>query len=50
MAQAEAEYAGWLGRLLTHPVTGLESFRLLFETLTAAKGAIKVFCNVADVA
>jgi threonine dehydrogenase-like Zn-dependent dehydrogenase len=50
MAQAEAEYAGWLGRLLTHPVTGFQSFRLLFETLTTAKGAIKVFCNVADFA
>jgi threonine dehydrogenase-like Zn-dependent dehydrogenase len=50
MAQAEAEYAGWLGRLLTHPVRGLESFRELFETLSTAKGAIKVFCNVADFA
>jgi hypothetical protein len=48
MAQAEAEYAGWLGRLLTHPVRGLASFRQLFETLTTAKGAIKVFCQVAD--
>jgi threonine dehydrogenase-like Zn-dependent dehydrogenase len=50
MAQAEAEYAGWLGRLLTHPVRGLASFRQLFETLTTAKGAIKVFCQVADFA
>jgi len=50
MAQAEAEYPGWLGRLLTHPVRGLESFRQLFETLTTAKGAIKVFCQVADLA
>jgi threonine dehydrogenase-like Zn-dependent dehydrogenase len=48
MAQAEAVYPGWLGRLLTHPVRGLESFRQLFETLTTAKGAIKVFCQVAD--
>lgn len=50
MAQAEAEYAGWLGRLLTHPVRGLDSFRQLFETLTTARGAIKVFCHVADFA
>jgi threonine dehydrogenase-like Zn-dependent dehydrogenase len=49
MAQAEAEYPGWLGRLLTHPVRGLENFRQLFETLTTAKGAIKVFCQVADI-
>ena len=47
MAQAEAEYPGWLGRLLTHPVKGLESYRELFEQLTTAKGAIKVFCEVA---
>jgi threonine dehydrogenase-like Zn-dependent dehydrogenase len=47
MAQGEAEYPGWLGRLLTHPVKGLESYRELFETLTTAKGAIKVFCEVA---
>src|SRR2546428_5782176 len=48
MAQAEAEYAGWLKRLLTHPVTGLENYRELFDKLTTAKGAIKVFCEVAD--
>jgi threonine dehydrogenase-like Zn-dependent dehydrogenase len=48
MAQAEAEYPGWLGRLLTHPVRDLENFRQLFETLTTVKGAIKVFCQVAD--
>jgi threonine dehydrogenase-like Zn-dependent dehydrogenase len=46
IAQAEAEYAGWLGRLLTHPVKGLENYRELLDTLTTAKGAIKVFCDV----
>jgi glucose 1-dehydrogenase len=50
MAQAEAEYSGWLGRLLTHPVKGLENYQELFATLTSAKGAIKVFCEVADIA
>jgi len=50
MAQAEAEYAGWLERLLTHPVKGLENYRELFDKLTTAKGAIKVFCEVADIA
>ncbi|HSE94944.1 MAG TPA: glucose 1-dehydrogenase [Methylomirabilota bacterium] len=50
MAQAEAEYAGWLGRLLTHPVRGLANYRELFETLTTARGAIKVFCEVAALA
>jgi threonine dehydrogenase-like Zn-dependent dehydrogenase len=47
MAQAEAEYPGWLGRLLTHPVPCLENFQDLFEKLSAAKGAIKVYCEVA---
>lgn len=47
MAQAEAEYPGWLSRLLTHPVGGLERYRELIDTLTTAKGAIKVYCNVA---
>jgi threonine dehydrogenase-like Zn-dependent dehydrogenase len=48
MAQAEAEYPGWLKQLLTHPVKGLENYRELFDKLTTAKGAIKVFCEVAD--
>lgn len=48
MAQAEAEYPGWLKRLLTHPVKGLENYKELFEKLTTAKGAIKVYCEVAD--
>jgi len=47
MAQAEAEYPGWLSRLLTHPVNGLENYQELFNQLTEAKGAIKVFCQVA---
>lgn len=47
LAQAEAEYPGWLGRLLTHPVKGLENYKELFDKLTMATGAIKVFCDVA---
>lgn len=47
MAQAEAEYPGWLGRLLTHPVKGLENYRELFGKLMEARDAIKVFCEVA---
>ena len=49
MAQAEAQYPGWLGRLLTHPVRGLERYAELISTLTTAKGAIKVYCEVAEV-
>jgi threonine dehydrogenase-like Zn-dependent dehydrogenase len=48
MAHAESQYPGWLERLLTHPVKGLESYQLLLETLTTAKGAIKVYCEVAE--
>ena len=49
MAQAEAEYPGWLSRLLTHPVKGLENYSELLDKLTTAKGAIKVFCEVAPI-
>ncbi|HYC32985.1 MAG TPA: glucose 1-dehydrogenase [Gemmatimonadales bacterium] len=48
MAHAESQYPGWLRRLLTHPIQGLERWSLLLETLTTAKGAIKVFCEVAE--
>jgi threonine dehydrogenase-like Zn-dependent dehydrogenase len=48
MAHAESQFPGWLGRLLTHPVNGLENWKLMLETLTSAKGAIKVYCVVAE--
>lgn len=48
LAQAEAEYRGWLKRLLTHPVKGLENYQEMLDTLTTAKGAIKVYCEVAE--
>ncbi len=46
-AHAVARYPGWLERLLTHPVEGLENYRELFELLTKRSGAIKVYCEVA---
>ncbi len=49
MAQAEAEYPGWLPRLLTDPVKGLGNYQELFAKLTNGNGAIKVFCEVAPV-
>jgi threonine dehydrogenase-like Zn-dependent dehydrogenase len=48
MAMAEAQYPGWLSRLLTHPVQGLENYQALIDTLSTARGAIKVYCEVAD--
>ena len=48
LAQAEAEYPGWLPRLLTDPVKGLDNYKELFAKLTNPNGAIKVFCEVAE--
>ncbi|HEY7096628.1 MAG TPA: glucose 1-dehydrogenase [Terriglobales bacterium] len=48
MALAEADYPGWLSRLLTDPVRGLENYETLFSKLTNPNGSIKVFCEVAD--
>jgi threonine dehydrogenase-like Zn-dependent dehydrogenase len=46
LAIAQTEYPGWLDRLLTHPVHGLESWPKAFELL-GAPGVIKVFIEVA---
>src|SRR5512133_2702497 len=48
MSQAEAEYPGWLSRLLTDPVRGLENYTELFKKLINPNGSIKVFCEVAE--
>jgi threonine dehydrogenase-like Zn-dependent dehydrogenase len=48
MAQAESEYPGWLPRLLTDSVDGLDNYEELFRKLTSPNGAIKVFCKVAE--
>jgi threonine dehydrogenase-like Zn-dependent dehydrogenase len=45
LAIAEAQYPGWLDRLLTHPVHGLEEWAKAFELL-GAPGTIKVFIEV----
>ena len=47
MAIAETEYPGWFGRLLTHPVHGLDDWPKAFELL-GAPGVIKVFLEVAS--
>jgi len=46
LSEAELAYPGWLAKLLTHPVKGLENYAELIETLSNAKGAIKVYCEV----
>jgi threonine dehydrogenase-like Zn-dependent dehydrogenase len=47
MSQAEAEYPGWLRRLLTDPVRGLHNYTELFDRLQNPNGAIKIYCEVA---
>jgi threonine dehydrogenase-like Zn-dependent dehydrogenase len=48
LARAELEFPGWLSKLLTHPVNGLENYKEMMRLLTQEKGAIKVFVNVAS--
>jgi threonine dehydrogenase-like Zn-dependent dehydrogenase len=45
LAICEARNPGWLGRLLTHPIHGLEEWPKAFELL-GAPGVIKVFVEV----
>src|SRR5512147_947132 len=49
MAQSEAQFPGWLGRLLTDRVRGLENYSELIAKLTAGNGSIKVFCEIAAI-
>jgi threonine dehydrogenase-like Zn-dependent dehydrogenase len=46
MALAAQQYPGWLQRLLTHPVVGLENYAEMIRLLTEEKSAIKVFVEV----
>src|SRR5918997_1750115 len=43
MALAETRYPGWLGRLLTHRVHGLDNYEEMIRLLTEEKNAVKVF-------
>ncbi|HEX4823893.1 MAG TPA: glucose 1-dehydrogenase [Candidatus Polarisedimenticolaceae bacterium] len=46
MVQSEAAFPGFLEQFLTHPIDGLESYDKMFDALTNAKDAIKVYCVV----
>lgn len=46
LAQCTAEYSGWLPKLLTHPVPGLEQYKEMIRLLTEAKEAIKVYVEI----
>jgi threonine dehydrogenase-like Zn-dependent dehydrogenase len=47
LAMAQAQYPGWVARLLTHPIQGLDNYRQLIDTLTMGKDVIKAFCGIA---
>jgi glucose 1-dehydrogenase len=47
LAMAQAQYPGWVARLLTHPVEALDNYRQLIDTLTAGKDVIKAYCEIA---
>jgi len=49
LSRAELEFPGWLSKFLTHPVDGIENYHQMMKLLTEAKGAIKVFVNVAKI-
>src|SRR6266513_2995917 len=49
LATAELQYPGWLKKLLTHPVKGLENYEQIIRLLTESKGSIKVYCEVATI-
>src|SRR6266536_3589483 len=46
LVKANAFYPGWLDKLLTTPVIGLESYEQMLRELTENKDAVKVFVDV----
>jgi len=49
MALADAMYPGWLSRMLTHRVQGLDNYREAFDLLNGPEQAIKVSIDVAPI-
>jgi hypothetical protein len=47
LIKAEAVYPGWLQRLLTTPVAGLERYEEMLRQLTENREALKVYVEVA---
>jgi threonine dehydrogenase-like Zn-dependent dehydrogenase len=48
LALGEVMYPGVIGRILTHPVQGLESYEQMMKLLVDAKAALKVYVEVAS--
>ncbi len=49
LAHAQLQWPGWAAKLLTHPIKGLDRYQEMMHVLTEAKGAIKVFVEVAPI-
>lgn len=47
-AQAELAYPGWLPKLLTHPVKGLDNFQEMLRILLEDKEAIKAYLIISE--
>jgi glucose 1-dehydrogenase len=47
LIKAEALFPGWLSKLLTTPIRGLESYDEMIRALTEDRNAIKVYVEVA---
>jgi len=47
-ARAEVTWPGWLSRLLTHPIRGLENYEEMFYALAEAQDAIKVYVVISE--
>ena len=47
LIKAQALFPGWLERLLTTPIRGLESYEQMLRALTEDRDAIKVYVEVA---
>ncbi len=49
LSQAELQYPGWLSKLLTNPIKGLENYEQMIQTLTSGTAVIKVYVEVAPI-
>jgi threonine dehydrogenase-like Zn-dependent dehydrogenase len=47
-ARAKVTWPGWLPRLLTHPIRGLENYEEMFHALSEVEDAIKVYVIVSE--
>jgi len=48
LAHAELQWPGWLQKLLTHPVEGLDRYMEAMRLLTEGTDFIKVFVKVSE--